>query len=538
MQKPLSRLEKFIYALCSLDSSELPNPLSRLEVLLNCLVTGETPPAFEPLSRNEKYLMAISGSYHDELPNPISRGEKLLYKLATGDDSIDDIGEALSRYEELLAYIVENGCLDGPIDVGYVTYILMSGQNTLYNTKELPVKSAFLTGQTLVNHLNLSGWGEEERKTLVADGTSKTIYLDNPSTIKVNTKYLTIIPIYENTINSIFSVGGWGYYDSQPIITNADGTGIIKKIETTRSSDDRFHQGMYVELWGENTSGQITFGKPMIIEYQDGMENWDIPYFECMQSVKMPVLKTVTEYEPHKSTTVTCNEEVELRGIGDVKDELDLMTGELTQRIGEVVFDGSEDWVLSADVNSTMFYTSFNNLVHKKDDYRNSISCDKCIVHANESYLLNSTSPNGISAYADWKGAYPNENWIYIKYADSEGYVEKLKQWLSQNPITVQYELATESVKTVDLSVVNQDGNDTKLSTFNDITYVTLSSEGLIPEAELEVATKNEEVLNTMSLRMGDISTTQANLNETVNTQSENVDATMIATTEIYEGLL
>ena len=77
--------------------------------------------------------MAISGSYHDELPNPISRGEKLLYKLATGDDSIDDISEVLSRYEELLAYIVENGCLDGPIDVEYVTYVLMSGQNTLYN---------------------------------------------------------------------------------------------------------------------------------------------------------------------------------------------------------------------------------------------------------------------------------------------------------------------------------------------------------------------------------------------------------------------
>ena len=30
----------------------------------------------------------------------------------------------------------------------------------------------------------------------------------------------------------------------------------------------------------------------MIIEYQEGMENWDIPYFEGMQSVKMPVLRT------------------------------------------------------------------------------------------------------------------------------------------------------------------------------------------------------------------------------------------------------
>ena len=33
---------------------------------------------------------------------------------------------------------------------------------------------------------------------------------------------------------------------------------------------------------------------PIIVEYQEGMENWDIPYFEGMQSVKMPVLTTYT----------------------------------------------------------------------------------------------------------------------------------------------------------------------------------------------------------------------------------------------------
>ena len=116
--------------------------------------------------------------------------------------------------------------------------------------------------------------------------------------------------------------------------------------------------------------------------------------------------------------------------------------------------------------------------------------------------------------------------------------VDELKEYLSQNPITFQHQLITESVKTVDLSVVDQDGNSTKLSTFNDITHVTLSSEGLIPKAELEVATKNEEVLSTMSLEMNDISTTQNALQETSSIQSENVDSTMIATTEIYEELL
>ena len=31
----------------------------------------------------------------------------------------------------------------------------------------------------------------------------------------------------------------------------------------------------------------------MIIEYQEGMENWDIPYFEGMASCKTPILHTV-----------------------------------------------------------------------------------------------------------------------------------------------------------------------------------------------------------------------------------------------------
>ena len=40
-----------------------------------------------------------------------------------------------------------------------------------------------------------------------------------------------------------------------------------------------------------------------------------------------------TSYEPYKTNILTVNEEVELRGIGDVQDTLDLTTGELTERI-------------------------------------------------------------------------------------------------------------------------------------------------------------------------------------------------------------
>ena len=61
-----------------------------------------------------------------------------------------------------------------------------------------------------------------------------------------------------------------------------------------------------------------------------------------LSSVKLPVLTTSNE-DGTKTNILSCNEEVTLRGIGDVRDELDLTTGKLTQRICEVVLDGIED---------------------------------------------------------------------------------------------------------------------------------------------------------------------------------------------------
>ena len=237
-----------------------------------------------------------------------------------------------------------------------------------------------------------------------------------------------------------------------------------------------------------------------------------------------------TSYEPCKTNILTVNEEVELRGIGDTKDDLNLLTGELTQHIGEVVLDGSQDGGYDYASNESIGILTLR--LPKIPDIINT--------GGNILGLLS-------DKYASATGKKPNNILSYngrimitkpISELESFNTVDKIKSFLSQNPITVQYPLATPIIKTVDLSVVDQDGDNTKLSTFDDITHVTLSSEGLIPEAEMEVATKNEEVLSTLSLEMDDISTAQTTLEETSNTQSENIDATMFATTEIYEELL
>ena len=374
-----SRLEKFLYALYSLDSSDLPTPLSRIEELYKCLVTGEEAPSFEPISRTEKYLMAILGVYDvNELPNPISRVEVLLYKLATGDDNLDDIKSFLSEHEELLAEIIRNGGVGGNIDIEYVLYTLSTKNNTLYNTIERPIKSVILKGNTDENlqsvkmpvlktiGKNLFDVSKATNGYVGSSGVINTSNVSNVKSdyipIKPNTTY-SFIAINSSQANSYFS---W-FTDDKTFISRHDKTQI-----STSPSNASF----------------------LMIHNQYGDKVLDS--FNGMLTESDIILE---EYEPYKSTTITVNEDVTLRSNGDVCDELNLLIGRLTQRIDE------------------------NNEV-----------------------------------------------------------------------------LSQEMVKTVDLSVINQDGNNTKLSTFNDITHVTLSSEGLIPEAELEVATKNEEDLEDSSV--------------------------------------
>ena len=251
-------------------------------------------------------------------------------------------------------------------------------------------------------------------------------------------------------------------------------------------------------------------------------------------SVRMPVLTTSNE-DSTKSNTLTVNEPIELRGIGDVKDTLDLTTGELTQRIGEIVLDGSDDEEWSADTpkdNINRYLLRVDNLKGVGNTYSDSIKCDKWRV------------------FKPVVGKTENKEGIYINgWGDkiqigvdvsrlSENSLNGFKQWLSKNPLTVQFLLGQEVVKTVDLTTVDQDGQPTKLKTFNDISHVEINADNLIPSVDVEVATKISETLSTMGLQHHDISETQNKLSQTVDEQTENTDATMMATTEIYEQTL
>lgn len=185
-----------------------------------------------------------------------------------------------------------------------------------------------------------------------------------------------------------------------------------------------------------------------------------------------------TPYEPYKSNILSTPNDLELRGIGDVQDTLDLTTGELTQRIEEVVFDGSEDWSLNrSTTNHNLWTTTIANPALNTTVRKNNMLCNKLIVEDFSGFDAKDYEFISINN--------GNSNWIYLKLDKTKGSTAtELKNYLQSNPLTVQYQLATESIKTVDLS-------DNVVYSYDNITHYSCSSEegSLVPTLSVKVPT-------------------------------------------------
>lgn len=486
------------------------------------------------------------------------------------------------------------------------------------NTKESPVKRAILKGQTLVNvdscyaindfkWSNISNIDNDGFITINANGGYVNAFTGLKPLIKPNTKYLAIVDIKENTIDGklcLFSQhNGESIFSKQGVQVSAGTTGMLKYILTSDSeftSDTNIALRNYLD--GSSTQGSVIY-RTMLIEYIDGMENWDIPFFRGMQSVKLPVLKTTgknlfdvssfvkgvmekqyysqngdklqinaldarfgsnyvsykvkkgeiltistnpkvpirifdiknnimhnsstdgiltytaetdneigfkfianeyptlinvqlekgtvaTPYEPYKTNILTCNEEVTLRGVGNVKDELNLLTGEVVERIGEVVLDGSQGFTLTGTPNQVdtlcILFHGFPKIAN------GAVMSDKLITESNYDY-------------SDFECITQNKYGIGIRLLRNKLEsvdINGVKKFLSQNPITVQYQLATESIKTVDLNI--KDHNQQKverLTSFEGGTHFDTSSQtgSVLPTLEVDVVVDLEETLMTCS---------------------------------------
>ena len=152
---------------------------------------------------------------------------------------------------------------------------------------------------------------------------------------------------------------------------------------------------------------------------------------------------------------------------------MNLLTGELTERIGEIVLNDSLNWKINK--------TKYNNTV----DFYVEIDDKKSLKYETTIPKISWESDTGGILIGTYH--YKNLAIRVEKSRLSSSTVEGFKEYIKQNPITVLYELATESIKTVDLSCINEQGESASFKPIEGTMHVNTSSQTLPPLLDMSV---------------------------------------------------
>lgn len=198
-----------------------------------------------------------------------------------------------------------------------------------------------------------------------------------------------------------------------------------------------------------------------------------------------------TVYESYKENTVraTC----ELRGIGTVKDKLDLSSTayNMTKVIKEVVLDGTENWnVLQEDANC---YIGFTNIADAK--MGGAILCDQYATYKSINDLV--TNVNGIYMAEQ-------QQYIYLSISkESLGKgtitIDRFKEYISKTRPVLRYELATPVTTTQPYLVSNNNNLVTnKVCAFSQGSIIIDSESKLAPKLTYSLPSANSFYLKNL----------------------------------------
>lgn len=583
------RIEWFLYSLCLLDYTNLPTPLSRIEEFANALITGEVPD-IEPQSRVEEYFLAIVTGNVENLPEPESRVEVLLNKLARGEFDLSDVEPIQSRYELLIAYLIKNS------EIGDITYVLhefLASETpyTMYNTQEKPTKSAILSGQTLVNlhettfkptvNNTFQSLSNHTVKLKVTQLSYNHLFYDF-SNLKPNGKYAVVINVLENNLSRVDGDGV--VFNSFAInynVTNFENISfnngeIGKKVFTftmpndIKSYSNSKFMGTPYNILADG--GTISFNVA-VFEVENFVNVDNLEYFEGMQSVKMPVLTTtgknlfdIKDFAKKCGGTVNGNEyDSATSKTNSIYDIFIPKGSTISYRVTQLPQNGAISASAFAFIGESgkFYHRALNNLT-------------RYVFEAPENYvgikIINYCTSWKFSEFQIEKGSTatsyePFKSNILTVNEDVElGSVGEVKDELNlltgqltqrtetrayqegdeanseviTDMANTRYKLPKESIKTVGLSILDQDGATVeKLNTFKDITHVSCSvGEGSIyPYVEMEVATSNDEDLAAIGLKLEEKNKVQSKLIKVNDYQSDVIDNVMLGITEIYESI-
>ena len=275
--------------------------------------------ALYPLTEAKYVTMDDGTTIEEALTNsdsskysPVIESSKAVFKVGEGD-SVDLSESAIDgAYNScVLKGKTMVNCIQEPSSQDVVLpYEFEDGQYvTINDTKESGALGVELKGQTLVNLVTKTwamGYTAQFNKdtiTLTANTdkawfstTLKTVGMKAGGTYLLYTDSIT----YDASLSSSSNLASLvSLYEMKPnrnvgrFISN----GAVKV--TIPSDVDASDIGIRIHATLEEGTGgvgkTITVKGLKIIEYQQGMENWDIPYFEGMASCKMPILNSVNQ---------------------------------------------------------------------------------------------------------------------------------------------------------------------------------------------------------------------------------------------------
>lgn len=385
-------------------------------------------------------LDEIEATYENDTYTPtITVKNKSSVKTGEGDE-VDYSANVMDGHAK--SAILKGSTKYRDIDTGEVLDAFEDGRNLELVSVKLPVLTT--TGKNLFD-------GEYELdKFLKQDGTiapsANWATTKNYIRVKPNTTYTQNIRMNSSIVYVVF-------YDKNKNIISAE-----KGIDLT------------------STYNSATYTTPNNCYFIKTCYNYGYVGNHLFQIEEGSV---VTTYEPYKTNILSTSEDVTLRKIGEVKDELDCLSGKLTERVGEIVLNGSEKWEYS---NGT---------------FRSSIIADKVVTQNNKSQIyVICDRYKSVSYSGSWSGDFISLHTNkQIVFGDGRfTTTQEWKEYLTQNPLTVYYQFETESIKTVDLMPSGTHPSTTPYCWKNG--HIQLSSSGLLPNLEYSVVTSRAGQIN------------------------------------------
>jgi hypothetical protein len=194
--------------------------------------------------------------------------------------------------------------------------------------------------------------------------------------------------------------------------------------------------------------------------------------------------ETSAEYEPYTEKSIQLSAPITLRGIGDVKDTIckqDGVYGVLRNVAQKTI--SATNGVSDIYANTVRWYSQvFSD--RKGGSYTNGL-CDKFIISASADKEVEHAMFNKDEQYKGFMYFFTNKSRLSASAETTEAYYTALNTWLKENPVMVQYVLATptfEPLPLADQIALHQ------LETFDTITHI-LTDSAVEPVIEVEYGT-------------------------------------------------